>query len=89
MDIQDSEARRHLAQSLQSDEREAMAEYNERLEARQEVLQDHNRRLEEQLGRLRQLVHEVELFVNNGNNTREQIPSTRKNRSWGYSGSEV
>ena len=89
MDIQDSEARRHLAQSLQTDEREAMGEYNERLEARQEVLQDHNRRLEEQLGRLRQLVHEVELFVNNGNNTREQIPSARKNRSWGLSGSEV
>lgn len=89
MDIQDSEARKHMAQSLQSDEREAMAEYNERLEARQEVLQDHNRRLEEQLGRLRQLVHEVELFVNNGNNRREQILSARKNRSWGLSGSEV
>ena len=89
MDIQDSETRGHQAQSLQSDEREAMAEYNERLEARQEVLEDHNRCLEEQLVKLRQLVHEVELFVLNENNTPQQTPSTRKNRSRSLSGSEV
>lgn len=57
-DIQDSETRRHLTQSLQSNEKEAMAEHNERLEARQEVLEDHNERLEEQLAKLRQLLHQ-------------------------------
>ncbi len=88
MDIQDSETRRHLTQSLQSHEREAMAEYNERLEARQEVLEDHNSRLEEQLRKLRQLLHQVELSVHNENNTHQQIPE-RKNGSRNLSGSEV
>ena len=87
MDIQDSEARRHLSHSLQSDEKEAMDEYNERLEARQEVLEDHNRRLEEQLSKLRQLSHQVEL--SQCNNTHQQISTQRKNHSHNLSGSNV
>ena len=63
LDIQNSETRRHLTQSLESDEREAVIEYNERLEARQEVLEDHNRRLEEQLTKLRELLHQKNLTL--------------------------
>ena len=58
LDIQNSDTRRHLTQSLESNEREQVIEYNERLEARQEVLEDHNRRLEEQLTKLRELLYQ-------------------------------
>lgn len=60
LDIENSEIERHLTQSLQSDEREAIADYNERLEARHEILEDHNKRLEHQLEKFRQLLHQVE-----------------------------
>lgn len=88
-DIQDSETRRHLTQSLQSNEKEAMAEHNERLEARQEVLEDHNERLEEQLAKLRQLLHQVERSAVVQNNTHQQIPIERKSCSRNLSGSVV
>ena len=86
MDIQNSETRRHLTQSLQSDEREAAIEYNERLEARQEVLEDHNRRLEEQLKKLRELLHQVEATLQSEKN---RAHAKHKNRSYDLPGSEV
>ena len=86
VDIQNSEARRHLTQSLESDEREAVVEYNERLGARQEVLEDHNRRLEEQLTKLRQLLHQVEISAHSKKNDKHV---KRKNPSHNLSGSEV
>ena len=66
-----------------------MVEYNERLEARQEVLEDHNRRLENQLTKLRDLVTQVELSVSRKNNNHQQTPDNRKNHPQEQSGSHV
>lgn len=70
LEIQDAEIQRSL---IQINEIERVDEYNERLEARQEVLEDHNQRLADQLTKLRLLIQQVESTINHKFSKGKQI----------------
>lgn len=59
---QEFDNRHYSLQSMETVSRKEIDEYNERLEAKQEVLNDHNRRLQQQLDKLRHLLHQVKII---------------------------
>lgn len=87
--MQDVETQRSL---LQTEEGEHIKDYNERLEARQEVLEDHNCRLEDQLAKLRVLIQQVESAICNKRPTHKKVHHKRnkhQRNSTTFAGSEV
>ena len=70
LEIQDEETRRCF---LEETTKEHIEGDNERLKARQEVLEDHNRRLEDQLSKLQLLIEQVESASRNKYNKQRTV----------------
>ncbi|XP_046843676.1 dystrophin-like isoform X2 [Xenia sp. Carnegie-2017] len=72
---QEFDSRHYSLQSMETVSRKEIDEYNERLEAKQEVLNDHNRRLQQQLDKLRHLLHQNAASAENiSNESQRYLP---------------